>query len=688
MKSKILENLNIGNIDTLLDDIKQYELEYPYDFDIYSIKASYYFMVGDLYNAEKTLLRGYDINIFNFDILYNLALVYEYKKDTINAIIFYNKAKIMAMNYLMDFNEIEDKDSRETYKKHISLITKKIDELSNRLDKEIKVAESSENLAFLLELRKKLANYSKEHNINFELDAMEPWCWKGQIYFGEHLRYDLSYFVGYYSRIGIVFENTKAYRRVEILKILKDRLNDDINNDDNILKISEKVLLPILLKDENNLMIEKNGKTYEIFQQPNVFYYYKFDEDIKIKNNKYLIAQPIKLHSDDNKKKLIISIFIDGLCWNTVKQEGFKNLMPKTEKFFSDGIICNNFHSNAEWTYPSMASYFTGQYLINHNMYTSLAVKFLPKDTLTLAEIFKNSKFVNTKIDGDWRTSPDMGYIRGFDRVVDAIYGERMGVQEVITEAIDNIELFKDTNQYLFLGIADLHDIADNYRLSVCTQKEIDFENMQGSKIDSTSVMISSDDNKKARYLKQISYLDMYLGILFNHIKENFNDDEIIVTIFSDHGQGYLNDEKDNFFLNDNRTNVPLLIKGVTKEKHICDEYISAVDYISIMDKISDLNADLNNKDSNLPEFFGGKKRDFVISESLHSNRPYRVSFKNEKEYFYFETQGLATTDGRVKIGDYKTYLYDSELNVINDDDKIKYYTDIALERIKDRIIY
>lgn len=111
-----------------------------------------------------------------------------------------------------------------------------------------------------------------------------------------------------------------------------------------------------------------------------------------------------------------------------------------------------------------------------------------------------------------------------------------------------------------------MHDIADNYRLSVCTQKEIDFENMQGSKIDSTSVMISSDDNKKARYLKQISYLDMYLGILFNHIKENFKDDEIIVTIFSDHGQGYLNDEKDNFFLNDNRTNVPLLIKGVTKE--------------------------------------------------------------------------------------------------------------------------
>ena len=126
MKSKILENLNIGNIDTLLDDIKQYEAEYPYDFDIYSIKASYYFMVGDLYNAEKTLLRGYDINIFNFDILYNLALVYEYKKDTINAIIFYNKAKIMAMNYLMDFNEIDDKDSRETYKKHISLITKKL----------------------------------------------------------------------------------------------------------------------------------------------------------------------------------------------------------------------------------------------------------------------------------------------------------------------------------------------------------------------------------------------------------------------------------------------------------------------------------------------------------------------------------------------------------------------------------
>lgn len=130
------------------------------------------------------------------------------------------------------------------------------------------MSESSKNLTFLLEFSKELADYSKEYNINFELDAMEPWCWKGQIYFGEHLRYDSSYFVGYYSRIGIVLENTQAYRRVEILKILKilkDRLNNDINNDDNILKISEKVLLPILLKDENNLMIEKMAKLMKSF---------------------------------------------------------------------------------------------------------------------------------------------------------------------------------------------------------------------------------------------------------------------------------------------------------------------------------------------------------------------------------------------------------------------------------------
>lgn len=40
-----------------------------------------------------------------------------------------------------------------------------------------------------------------------------------------------------------------------------------------------------------------------------------------------------------------------------------------------------------------------------------------------------------------------------------------------IINAIEHIETFKDTDQYLWMTVGDLHDIADGFDLSLAVQK-------------------------------------------------------------------------------------------------------------------------------------------------------------------------------------------------------------------------
>lgn len=37
-----------------------------------------------------------------------------------------------------------------------------------------------------------------------------------------------------------------------------------------------------------------------------------------------------------------------------------------------------------------------------------------------------------------------------------------------------------------------------------------------------------------------MTYIDRYLGMLFQFLEDTYEDDEIIISLFSDHGQGYL----------------------------------------------------------------------------------------------------------------------------------------------------
>ncbi len=112
IKVKIKENIQIlidvGNIGLAKELIKQYKKNVPDDIEMNSMEAIVAIMEGRLDDAENIMYNGLVTNNSNFDLLYNLAYLYNIKKEVELELEFYKKTlKFLYTNDLK--NEIEDK---------------------------------------------------------------------------------------------------------------------------------------------------------------------------------------------------------------------------------------------------------------------------------------------------------------------------------------------------------------------------------------------------------------------------------------------------------------------------------------------------------------------------------------------------------------------------------------------------
>ena len=75
------------------------------------------------------------------------------------------------------------------------------------------------------------------------------------------------------------------------------------------------------------------------------------------------------------------------------------------------------------------------------------------------------------------------------------------------------------------------------------------------------SVKQEYDETKRKYYLKQIEYVDRKLAGLYQYIENNYEENEIVITLFADHGQGFLVRPEEEF-LCDERTKIAFMTKG------------------------------------------------------------------------------------------------------------------------------
>lgn len=234
---------------------------------------------------------------------------------------------------------------------------------------------------------------------------------------------------------------------------------------------------------------------------------------------------------------------------------------------------------------------------------------------------------------------------------------EGFPIEKVVSEVEEQIHTMRETDQFIWMEIGELHSIADEYNVAPLQGQFMIWEN-DNTKGKINSVKQEYDETKRKYYLKQIEYVDRKLAGLYQYIENNFEENEIVITLFADHGQGYLVRPEEEF-LCDERTKIAFMTKGGGVSGKT-EELISACDYTPIICKLAGIEYNYENTDASLPVVYGGEKeREFTVTESIHVGDPYQILLNGRDFTFYLKGIEKVTSECRVPLDTYEVKLSD-----------------------------
>ncbi|MDE5966678.1 MAG: sulfatase-like hydrolase/transferase [Lachnospiraceae bacterium] len=676
MKKKIEEaiiNEDEALAKQLLDD---YEGIAPEDADLLSLKVNYYIMAGDITKAASYALMGVRRLPLNAEMYYNLACIYEMTGQWLEAFLNYQKA-----GFLYGYVDAPEIETLKPQEKALEMLDAFMQWKENITDEQL-AAQAEQQYRAVLAFAE--SNYGFYENIfrtpgqvigSFFYESMEQRRFAGVFkdqFLSKHYPQD---------NMDLI------HLRGEFLRADEGRRCHIAGAED-----VEKYLLPIASRDNNNMLLFCKGESkYQVLQRhANHFNYYITENNMDIYAVKdCCFGSPIPMRWKHGKKKLVLNIFLDGMAQSVISDADFKKIMPCTYQFFEKGTICTHAYSAAEWTYPSIANFVTGLDTTHHMLFHSTLDSAMPQDVPTIAEYFKRDGYYTAMFCGDWRIIPTYGHARGYDRYVYQHQKSGYKVHEVIADAIDHLDAFYETNQFVWLSLSDLHDIADEDDLPVDVQKGLPLHLRTYEEKGVTSVKQEYSENKTAAFLKEAAHIDRWLGVLYDYIEKHYAENEIVVSLFSDHGQGYFVKNKEHF-LAKGRSNIALMFRGGIADTGVrCGEIISSLDYSDIMRKLADVNIPKVPSDGRLPLQFGGTdKRVFALAESLHPNDPYQAALFMKGSTFFFRNPSPVTMDGRFRLEEYVYWLQDEDGNKMDDGTETEKCLQYILKHIAPLLLY
>ena len=675
LKLQIEELINSGNIYEAKSLLLENEEILKYSIDYFILKSLIHYIEGDYNNAKISLEEGLSYNPYNFEINYNLIIICLYLEE-------FEKSSGYFFN-LLNFKNMSDEEYKIHAKELLNSILNHIENIGVDDNKKLHI------LSIFKEKLKIYNEYSKKSSFK---DFPNKNYTNQESYLGSSLTLNnKKYYVGIYNNNqyglnNLTFNNIEQLRmnvNSEIFETTYEGLSYSIT-------LEEDNIIPILATENStSIKIKCNDEDYKIDQIfSNKYYYYTLKGNIEITSNKnIIIGKPLKLVKNEKNKDLVLTIFIDGLSYAFLEEQGLENIMPNTYKFFNKGTICKKCYTTGEWTLPSVASMCTGLHTTSHHLFHPSRKDSISNNIKTLFEIYQDEGYNTCVINNDWRVTPQYGYLRGVDRF---IYKPYLDDSNVLYEALAHLRTFKSSNQYMWLSFMDLHKVSDNIIPDIFVQSKMSLQEKSKKVFDTNkSVNQSVNDEKIAHYKYQILNLDSILENLYNYIENNFDMDKCVITLVSDHGKPFLQSVQD-FNLKEEKTRVPLMIRHKELDKIVSDELIQTTDYLSILTNLSQINVDLKSRNSFLPKFLNGEKeRDYTYCESIFPGQSYKAAISTNDYIGYFESKQLVSQDGNVYLDDYTLKLWDRNNNKYFSDDKIKEKClDIVNEHMKYFRIY
>ena len=347
--------------------------------------------------------------------------------------------------------------------------------------------------------------------------------------------------------------------------------------------------------------------------------------------------------------------------------------MPNTHEYFKDGSLYYNGYANAAWTLPSVGSIVSGLYSINHGLYHPYDEEHVGVGYKIMSDYYQENGYLTSQICSNHRKSPAYNYSQGFDRT---LYRYGMGCEEGVVKAMEQLRAFKNRSQFIWLTLFEthhfMHGIPD---ISNQVATELDLHNYGDCNI--KSPFLSASKNRTERYILELKRVDFYLKLLFDYIGDNYNDEEVVVSLCSDHGKSFLADEPG--LLAPHKVQVPMFFKSTDVKP---GEYNNIVENIDFLPSLLDLSGI-----QYAPDVFDGQSvfsnaydKQYAISEVLYPDDYYYVAIYSNSHKFYIKSHSVMKVIDDVDLYNCSYTLEDLHGNIIENSDTDALKSDLARE--------
>lgn len=445
----------------------------------------------------------------------------------------------------------------------------------------------------------------------------------------------------------------------------------------------KKYILPLLgLQESQNVKVATKKKEYDAILGHLEYSYYRIEEPVKITSEAdYVMGKPILLEHSPRRKKVVLNILVDAMSWKALREMDYK-LMPNTLEFFSKGVIFDNYFSVGEYTYPSLVNIETGMYTHDTQIFKEKICVPLDEQYKTISEQMKDKGYycVNIMGGGD---SIYNGAVRGYDRFVTNQYS--LLAYNGVERTIQQLEAFSECDQFLFLHIMDVHPWPiSQIQMPLASQTMLSLDDrLFGTNQKVASVYLKFSPLYAHANMQGLKNTDRSLKALFDYLQENYSEDEYIVQLYSDHGCSVY----DTFprLMSDYQTNGAYMARGAgIPAKGFVSELMSSVDIYQVMSACHGFEPSPKLA-GNLPAVFGGREREYTISNSIYPGQTYKLCIRTEKYEFQLESKEIVDEDGTVDLTGSSMYVLErgSEWKQNYDLELLKYFMDIAREHTK-----
>ena len=380
--------------------------------------------------------------------------------------------------------------------------------------------------------------------------------------------------------------------------------------------------------------------------------YYRMDKDTHISSKQdMIVGSPIRLGHNERRRKVILNILTDALCWEHVGPR-FAELMPNTCKFFQKGIVFDKHYSVSEYTFPSLATLETGLYPAEAQIFNERCAVGIGPEIKTLAECMHDAGYYCANLMSDGGNVYD-GVTRGYDRLLIKSYDNK--AYEGVSRTIEQLEALSECDQFIFLHVDDPHSWPmPDYRVGMATQTHLPLGERLVTQEYKASVNIEGNIPYYVEGVDHyIQMMDRNLKILYEYIEENYRESEYIVQLYSDHGTG--------IYRLGTATPVPLLVSdysnhaalmmrggGIPACGLVSDELTSTVDFYNIT--LHNAGLEGHSSDGNLPAALGGQKREFTASYVIYPGQVYTLCLRTEQDQFVLQSREPLRNDGTVNL--------------------------------------